>query len=119
MNPLETRALYDLSHTLAAPLLEKVRYPWEALSGIGAFIAALGPTLSQEEYASPRPGVWIHKTAVLAPTAFVGETVIIGPGAEVRHGAFIRVFHFFLLSLQKFLHVLLSVLNSADIHRMR
>ena len=63
MNPLETRALYDLSHTLAAPLLEKVRYPWEALSGIGAFIAALGPTLSQEEYASPRPGVWIHKTA--------------------------------------------------------
>lgn len=29
MNPLETRALYDLSHTLAAPLLEKVRYPWE------------------------------------------------------------------------------------------
>ena len=90
MNPLETRALYDLSHTLAAPLLEKVRYPWEALSGIGAFIAALGPTLSQEEYASPRPGVWIHKTAVLAPTAFVGETVIIGPGAEVRHGAFIR-----------------------------
>lgn len=79
MNPLETRALYDLSHTLAAPLLEKVRYPWEALSGIGAFIAALGPTLSQEEYASPRPGVWIHKTAVLAPTAFVGETVIIGP----------------------------------------
>ncbi len=90
MNPLETRALYDLSHTLAAPLLEKVRYPWEALSGIGAFIAALGPTLSQEEYASPRPGVWIHKTAVLAPTAFVGDTVIIGPGAEVRHGAFIR-----------------------------
>lgn len=90
MNPLETRALYDLSHTLAAPLLEKVRYPWEALSGIGAFIAALGLTLSQEEYASPRPGVWIHKTAVLAPTAFVGETVIIGPGAEVRHGAFIR-----------------------------
>lgn len=72
------------------PLLEKVRYPWEALSGIGAFIAALGPTLSQEEYASPRPGVWIHKTAVLAPTAFVGETVIIGPRAEVRHGAFIR-----------------------------
>ena len=59
MNPLETRALYDLSHTLAAPLLEKVRYPWEALSGIGAFIAALGPTLSQEEYASPRPGVCI------------------------------------------------------------
>lgn len=90
MNPLETRALYDLSHTLAAPLLEKVRYPWEALSGIGAFIAALGPTLSSEEYASPRPGVWIHKTAMLAPTAFVGETVIIGPGAEVRHGAFIR-----------------------------
>ena len=46
MNPLETRALYDLSHTLAAPLLEKVRYPWEALSGIGAFIAYVAPLFS-------------------------------------------------------------------------
>lgn len=90
MNQLEIRALYDVSHTLAAPLLEKAVYPWEVLAGIGAFIAALGPALPAEDYDAPRPGVWIHKTAVIAPTAFLGENVIIGPGTEVRHGAFIR-----------------------------
>ena len=41
--------LYDLPHTQAAPLLEKVTYPWEALEEIGAFILSLGETLSAED----------------------------------------------------------------------
>ena len=32
---LFTTALLDLTHTTAAPLLEKVQYPWQALSEIG------------------------------------------------------------------------------------
>ena len=87
---LTTGQLFDLSHTLAAPLLEKAAYPWEALADIGGFIQELGFTLSAEEYVSPRPGVWIHKTAVVAPSAFIGDRVIIGPDTEVRHCAFIR-----------------------------
>ena len=87
---LQTKNLCDLSHTIAAPLLAETVYPWEALSGIHAFIARAGAALPAEEYDHPRETVWIHKTAKVAPTAFIGDDVIIGPETEVRHCAFIR-----------------------------
>ncbi len=87
---LETSRLYDLSHTAAAPLLAQTTYPWEALPKIGAFITELGATLPADEYEQTAPTVWIHRTAKVAPTAFIGANVIIGPETEVRHGAFIR-----------------------------
>lgn len=87
---MTTKALFAPGHTMAARLLDDTTYPWEALSGIRALIEALGAGLSAEEYDSPRPGVWIHRTATVAPTAFIGDAVIIGAGTEVRHGAFIR-----------------------------
>ena len=73
---LQTKNLYDLSHTIAAPLLAETVYPWEALSGIHAFIARAGAALPAEEYDHPRETVWIHKTAKVAPTAFIGDDVI-------------------------------------------
>lgn len=82
--------LFDLTHTLARPLLEQSTYPWEALAGIGDFILKLGAALPAEEYHRPAETVWIHKTAKVAPTAFLGEKIIIGPETEVRHCAFIR-----------------------------
>jgi len=82
--------LYDLSHTLAKPLLEKYTYPWEALGEIGSFIKALGATLSAEEYDHPEETIWIAKTAKVAPTASITGPCIIGKDAEVRHCAFIR-----------------------------
>lgn len=85
-----TKTLLDLAHSMAAPLLEQYTYPWEALPKIGQFIAQLGPRLSEQDYLSPRPGVWIHKTAKVAPSAHIGDQVIIGAGTEVRHCAFIR-----------------------------
>ena len=87
---MTTKALFDLSHTQAAPLLEKHIYPWEALSEIGAFILALGKTLSPDEYDHPAETVWIHKTAKVFSSAYIGENVIIGADTEVRHCAFIR-----------------------------
>ncbi len=83
-------ALFDLTHTAAAPLLTACDYPWEALPRIGAFIRELGAALPADEYDSPREGVWIHKTAVVAPSAFLGDNVIIGAETEVRHCAFVR-----------------------------
>ncbi|MBQ6824663.1 MAG: UDP-N-acetylglucosamine pyrophosphorylase [Clostridia bacterium] len=90
MNQLKVSALYDLSHTAAAPLLERVEYPWQVLGEIGSFILELGATLPAEEYEHPAETVWIHKTATVAPTAFLGQNVIIGADTEVRHCAFIR-----------------------------
>lgn len=87
---LETARLYDLTHTAAAPLLKETTYPWEALPKIGAFIVELGATLSPDEYEQTAETVWIHRTAKVAPTAFIGANVIIGPETEVRHCAFIR-----------------------------
>lgn len=82
--------LFSLENTMARPLLERYVYPWEVLPHIEAFIEELGASLPKEEYASPAKGFWIHKTAKIAPTAGIMGPVIIGPGAEVRHCAYIR-----------------------------
>lgn len=69
---LKTLRLYDLRYTLAAPLLEQTVYPWEALSGIRAFIEATGAALPAEEYDNPRPGVWTIKQPKWPPPPFSG-----------------------------------------------
>lgn len=75
---------------MAKPFLETYTYPWEALSGIEAFILKLGETLSDGEYEKRGENIWIHKTAKAAPTACLNGPLIIGAGAEIRHCAFIR-----------------------------
>ena len=82
-------SLFDLSHTLAASYLEGFRYPWEALKGIQAHINLLGQQLGSD-YIEVQPQVWVHNTASIAPTAYLGAPCIIGAHTEVRHCAFIR-----------------------------
>lgn len=82
--------LYDLDHTLAKDYLSQYQYPWEALKGIKDFILALGPTLPKDEYTEISEHVWVHKTAHVFPSAYLGAPCIIGPNTEVRHCAFIR-----------------------------
>lgn len=81
--------LFDLSHTRASDYLAGFTYPWEALAGIKELICQIGPTLG-EDFEERAPQVWVHKTAEVAPTAWLGAPCIIGAGTEVRHGAFIR-----------------------------
>lgn len=81
--------LYDLTHTLAADYLAGFQYPWEALKGIKELILALGAGLG-EDYTELSENVWVHKTAKVASTAYLGAPCIIGAGTEVRHCAFIR-----------------------------
>ena len=83
-------ALYDLNHTLARNYLEGFQYPWEALPGIKSMIVQLGRSLDSEAYTQIAPEVWVHKTAKVAPTAYLGAPCIIGANTEVRHCAFIR-----------------------------
>ncbi|MCI9551392.1 MAG: UDP-N-acetylglucosamine pyrophosphorylase [Oscillospiraceae bacterium] len=84
-----TTGLFDLSHTLAGDYLARFTYPWQALDGIKELILSLGPALG-EGYQERTPQVWVHETAQVAPTAFLGAPCIIGPHTEVRHCAFIR-----------------------------
>ncbi|MDD6050056.1 MAG: UDP-N-acetylglucosamine pyrophosphorylase [Clostridiales bacterium] len=82
--------LYDLTHTMAADYLSRFTYPWEALKGIGEEIVRIGEGLDPAEYTEVAPQVWVHVTAKVAPTAFLGAPCIIGAKTEVRHCAFIR-----------------------------
>ena len=86
---LNTELLFDLQHTLAAEYLSTFVYPWEALSGIKAMILDLAGSLG-EDYVEVSPQVWVHNTAKIAPTAYLGAPCIIGENTEVRHCAFIR-----------------------------
>ena len=86
---IKTTELYDLSHSMAGNYLSGFDYPWQALAGIKALILELGSQLG-EEYVQPEENVWVHKTAKVAPTAYLGAPCIIGAGTEVRHGAFVR-----------------------------
>ena len=84
------KELYDLDHTAARDYLEQFTYPWEALKGIKDFIIAYGKTLSKDEYDEVSENVWVHKSATVFPSAYLGAPCIIGPKTEVRHCAFIR-----------------------------
>lgn len=84
------RDLYDLNHTQAAEYLSQFTFPWEALKGIKDEIIRLGESLDKTQYNEIAPQVWVHVTATVAPTAFLGAPCIIGAKTEVRHGAFVR-----------------------------
>ncbi len=86
---VRTRQLFDLTHTAAGEYLARFEYPWEALAGLAEFIAELGKGLG-DDYIRRSEGVYVHKTAKIAPTAYLGAPCIIGADTEVRHCAFIR-----------------------------
>lgn len=87
---LKTKELFDLSHTKAGEYIGKYEYPWQALSGIKGLITSIGKTLDMSEYELRGENIFIHKTAVVAPTAFIAPPCIIGKNSEIRHCAFIR-----------------------------
>ena len=87
---MTVKALYDLTHTKAALLLEQAEYPWEILDRIGDFIKELGKTLPKELYEQTGEYVWIARSAQVASTASITGPAIIGEHTQVRHCAFIR-----------------------------
>ena len=86
---LTTSELFDLNHSLAGSWLAGFPFPWQALAGIHDLILTLGSSLD-EDYEERSPQVWVHRTAKVAPSAYLGAPCIIGAGTEIRHCAFIR-----------------------------
>ncbi len=86
---IEMKDLFDLSHTMAGDYLAGFTYPWEALAGISDLIRSLSAQLG-DEYVEMFPGVFVHNTATVAPSASITGPCIIGPHTEIRHCAFIR-----------------------------
>lgn len=86
LKPIE---MYDLNKSLAGEFLSLKEYPWEILPEIKSIILTIGEKLG-DEYERISENVWVHKTAKIAPTAYIGSPCIIGEDTEVRHCAFIR-----------------------------
>lgn len=87
---LKTKELFSLDHTIARDYLAGFEYPWQALSGIKQLIIDLGKKLDPKEYDQVSENVWVHKSAKVFPSAYLGSPCIIGPETEVRHCAFVR-----------------------------
>lgn len=90
MKDFTIEKLLDLKETIAAELFQGKTYPWEVLPEIKDFILKLGKTLDSEEYEYREGGIWIAKSAKIAPTACINGPAVIGKDTEVRHCAFIR-----------------------------
>ena len=87
---IKTQELFSLDKTIAGEFLASYDYPWLALKDIKSFIIRVGNELDKNQFSEISPQVWIHKDALIAPTAYIGSPCIIGKGTEVRHCAFIR-----------------------------
>ena len=86
---LKTKELFDLSHTLASPLLSECEYPHQALPKIKDFILSLIPTLD-ESFKEIADGVFAPDDAKIWDNVTIVGPTIIGHKAEIRPGAFIR-----------------------------
>ena len=84
-----TEELFELTHTIAAPLLSRYVYPDEALSGLYDFIAEAARGLGDDFYERSE-GVYVAMDAEVDETARILPPTIIGKGAQIRHGAFLR-----------------------------
>lgn len=90
-NELTFSSLFcEPERSIAYRYLSAYTYPWGALDHITAIIEALARDLPTDVYEEHSSGVWIAKTAKVAPSAYIGAPCIICEEAEIRHGAFIR-----------------------------
>jgi UDP-N-acetylglucosamine diphosphorylase / glucose-1-phosphate thymidylyltransferase / UDP-N-acetylgalactosamine diphosphorylase / glucosamine-1-phosphate N-acetyltransferase / galactosamine-1-phosphate N-acetyltransferase len=83
-------SLYTLEETIASDIFTEIEYPWQVLDKIGAFIIELGNRLSLDKFDKIGEDVWIAKSAVVFPSAYIHGPVIIDEDAQIRHCAFIR-----------------------------
>lgn len=79
----------DLSHTYAQKLISSAENYAEIFSELGRFIASFRARTAEGFY-ELYPTVFVHETAVVAPSAYLGKNVIIGARTQIRHCAFIR-----------------------------
>lgn len=90
MKEITIKSLFDLSHTILKDYLLKFEYPFEALEGLSDEIVRIGNTLDKTEYQEVKPQVWVHHTAHIFDSAYLGSPLIVCKNAEIRHCAFIR-----------------------------
>lgn len=86
---IKTEELLDLSHSAAGRYLKEYEYPYNAIPHIKEIILDIQSGLS-DDFIQIKEGVFAHKTASVAPTAYINAPTVICAGAEIRHCAYIR-----------------------------
>lgn len=87
---IKVEDLLNLQYTIARDLFEGVIYPWEVYEKLGDYIRDLGSRLDSGRFERIKPDIWVAKSAVVAPTAYLNGPLIIDEEAQIRHCAFIR-----------------------------
>lgn len=86
----KTTELFDLSQSIASPLLRRYSLPWEAIPDIKDFVIELGQRLNKTIYKEQMPNIWVAINADIYPTCFIEPPCIIGERTVLRSSAFIR-----------------------------
>lgn len=85
----KTEDLFDVSHSIAEPLLAECEYSFEAIGKIRGFIDECSRLLDRS-YREIAEGVFAFRDAKISPFATLIAPLIIGEGAEIRSGAILR-----------------------------
>lgn len=65
--------------------------PWEATEAADSIVySVVERSVSNDMWVNPRPGLVLHSTASVSPTAIIDAPVVIGPRTHVSHGAYLR-----------------------------
>ncbi len=86
---MKTKDIFKSKESIAYDFIMSYEYPFEVLKDIKEYIIKLGNTLSSD-YELKGENIWIHKNAVVSPTAEINGPCIIDDGAIVRCNAFVR-----------------------------
>lgn len=90
MSSVTVNDLYSLDKTIARSVFDGCTYPWEILPLLKEYIVRLGNSLDTERFDKKGENIWIAKSAVVFPSAYISGPCIIDEDAEIRHCAFIR-----------------------------
>ncbi|MDO4743840.1 MAG: UDP-N-acetylglucosamine pyrophosphorylase [Clostridia bacterium] len=86
---VKTKELYDCKTPYLKDLFEECEYPWEMLPKIKDYIKALIEK-GIPGFKEIADGVLVGESVKISPTATIEAPAIIGPGTEIRPGAYIR-----------------------------
>lgn len=90
MTRLEISNLLDTKYTIACDIFEGKKYPFEVLPKISEFITKLILTLDMQKFDDWGDGVFVAKSATVAPSAHIAGPCVIDERAQIRHCAFVR-----------------------------
>lgn len=83
-------SIFDISKTLAADIILKSEYPWQALNGLCEEIIKIGERLPDSKYRKFGDNIWVSDSAEISDNAHIVGPAVIGDRCEIRHSAYIR-----------------------------